>query len=264
MKISIITATYNSASTVRDTFESVLSQTHKDIDYWVIDGGSKDATIDIIKEYEKKFSGRMHWISEPDKGIYDAMNKGIARSTGEVVGILNSDDFFFDSVTLENINKAFEEHNTDCIFGNLIYVNAANTNIIERIWRGSEYREGIFKYGWVPAHPTFYVKRMCYERLGLYDLSYQVSADFELMLRYLAKHKVSSWYINKFLVRMRVGGESNSSIKNIILGNKNIIRAFNENGVDMSRFYTAHRLIPKFAQRIKMKCYRIMNKNAKL
>lgn len=252
MTISIITATYNSAATLRDTFESVLVQTYKDIDYIVVDGGSKDNTLDIIKEYEPRFNGRMRWISEPDKGIYDAMNKGIRMAEGDVVGILNSDDFFFDDKVLENINKTFVEHDTDCIFANLVYVNANNTDTIERIWKGSPYKEGRFKYGWVPAHPTFYVKRECYERLGGYDLTYQVSADFELMLRFLAKNRIKSYYLDRYFVRMRSGGESNGSLKNIFLGNKNVIRAFKENGIQPSTLYPLFRLIPKIAQRLKI------------
>ncbi len=254
MKISIITATYNSSKTVRDTFESILAQSHEDYEVIVVDGASKDSTMDIIKEYEKKFNGRLCYISERDKGIYDAMNKGIAMASGDIIGILNSDDFFFDDNALYEINKVFETHNTDCVFGNLVYVDADNTNDIQRIWKGSEYKSGCFKYGWVPAHPTFYVKRGCYEQYGGYNLSYQVSADFELMLRYLAKYKITSTYIDKYLVRMRAGGESNGTIKNILLGNKNIMRAFKENGITTTPFYPLLRIIPKVVQRIKIMC----------
>lgn len=253
MKISIITATYNSASTLRDTLDSILIQMNKDYEVIVVDGKSKDNTLDIVKEYEKKFDGRMRWISEPDKGIYDAMNKGIAIATGEVIGILNSDDFYFDNKALEEINNAFTNHDTDCVFGNLVYVDANNTDVIQRIWKGSEYKEGRFKFGWVPAHPTFYVKRKCYEELGSYDLSYQVSADFELMIRFLANHKIKSFYINKYLVRMRSGGESNGSVKNILLGNQNIMRAFRENGVTAAPAYPVFRLMPKVMQMLKIK-----------
>lgn len=257
MTISIITATYNSAKTVRDTFESVLAQTHKNIDYWVIDGGSKDATIDIIKEYEPQFNGRMHWISEPDKGIYDAMNKGIALTNGDIIGILNSDDFFFEDNVLQIINDAFEKEDTDCVFGNLVYVNHQNTDRIERIWKGSVYKQGKFKYGWAPAHPTFYVKKKCYEQYGTYDLSFKVSADFELMMRFLAKHKIKSKYIDKYFIRMRVGGESNGSFKNILIGNQNIMRAFKKNNVPSTPLYVVFRLLPKIIQQVSMKCKNI-------
>lgn len=264
MKISIITATYNSSKTVRDTFESILAQTHEDYEVIVVDGASKDNTIEIVKEYEPLFNGRLRYISERDKGIYDAMNKGIAMATGDIIGILNSDDFFFDNNALYQINRVFETHNTDCVFGNLVYVDADNTNNIQRIWKGSEYKPGRFKYGWVPAHPTFYVKCECYKRYGGYNLSYQVSADFELMLRYLAKYNISSTYIDKYLVRMRAGGESNGTIKNILLGNKNIMRAFKENGITATSLYPILRILPKVAQRIKIKCLNILSISPKL
>lgn len=257
MTISIITATYNSVATLRDTFESVLAQTYKDIDYIVVDGCSKDNTLDIIREYEPRFDGRMRWISEPDKGIYDAMNKGIRMAKGDVVGILNSDDFYFDNTVLAEISKAFLQHDTDSVFANLVYVNANNTDTIERIWKGSPYKPGRFQYGWVPAHPTFYVKRQCYLRFGDYDLSYQVSADFELMLRFLAKNRIKSHYIDRYFVRMRSGGESNGSLRNILLGNKNVIRAFKENGIQPSKLYPFFRLVPKIGQRLKIQLMNI-------
>lgn len=252
MKISIITVTYNSASTLEDTLNSILGQTYEDYEICLVDGGSKDETLQIVKNFEAKFNGRLRYISEPDNGIYDAMNKGIKMASGDIVGILNSDDFFFDNDVLSRIYKAFVKYKVDCIFGNLVYVNSIRTDRIERVWKGSEYREGCFKYGWVPAHPTFYVKRSDYIKYGTYNLSYQVSADFELMLRYLAKNKVTSKYIDTFFVRMRSGGESNGSIKNVLLGNKNILRAFNENNIDYSILYPFYRLIPKVLQRLKI------------
>lgn len=262
--ISLITITYNSAKTVRTTFESVLAQTYKDIDYWVIDGGSKDDTLNIIKEYEEKFDGRMHWISEPDKGIYDAMNKGIMRSTGDIVGILNSDDLFFDNTVLETIKNAFENTATECVFANLVYVSEHDINKITRVWKGTPYKEGKFKYGWGPAHPTFYTKRECYMKYGLYNLSYQVSADFELLIRYLGKYKIQSLYIDKYFVKMREGGESNKSIGNIFRGNKNILRAFKENGQERSIFYPFLRLIPKILMKVKIKTLNTFDREIKL
>lgn len=264
MTISIITATFNSEKTLRSTFDSILMQTYKEYEVIVVDGNSKDNTINIIKEYEIKFNKRMRWISERDNGIYDAMNKGIAMAKGEIVGILNSDDFFYDDKVLEEINNGFINNNTECVFGNLVYVDANKTDVILRIWKGSEYREGRFKYGWVPAHPTFYVKRECYLKYGNYDLSYQVSADFELMLRFLAKHKIKSTYINRYFVRMRMGGESNSSVRNIIIGNQNIMRAFKKNDVKSTVFYPAFRLLPKVLQRVSIKCKNKINIKTKL
>lgn len=259
MTISIITVTYNSATTLRDTLNSILTQTNQNYEVILIDGKSQDDTLLIVKEYEKTFCGKMRWISEPDKGIYDAMNKGIAMASGDVIGILNSDDFYFNQNVLMEIENVFESHDTDCVFGNLVYVDAANTDIIKRVWKGSEYREGRFKYGWVPAHPTFYVKRECYEKYGLYDLSYQVSADFELMMRFLAKYKIKSHFLDKYFVRMRSGGESNGTLKNILRGNQNIMRAFKEHNVPAAPLYPVFRLLPKIAQSLKFKCLAKLN-----
>lgn len=261
MKISIITVTYNSDRTLRDTINSIVSQTYDNWELVIVDGKSKDSTIDIINSYTEVYNDRIIWISEPDKGIYDAMNKGIRMATGDIVGILNSDDFFFDENVLATIHEAFCKYGTDCVFGNLVYVNPVNTDKIERIWRGSEYSDGKFRYSWVPAHPTFYVKRECYLRYGGYNTSFQVSADFELMIRYLAKHKLSSKYVDSFFVRMRSGGESNGSLQKILLGNKNIIRAFKENGQQYPRLYPIYRLVPKIFQKIEISVMNLLHIN---
>jgi glycosyltransferase involved in cell wall biosynthesis len=256
MKISIITATFNSAATVKDTFDSVLAQTHKDIEYIVVDGLSKDNTLDIIKEYEPKFEGKMRWISEKDKGLYDAMNKGIAMATGDVVGILNSDDFYINNDVVESISNTIEQEKVDCVYGNLHFVDAKDTNKIVRTWKGSQHTAGAFKKGWHPAHPTFYAKLEHFRNFGAFDITFDVSADFELMLRFIEKHKLKNKYIDKFFVKMRVGGESTGSISKIIKGNKNIIRAFRKNGIKVSVFYPVKRLVPKAINMIKSKIKR--------
>lgn len=253
MTISIITATYNSAATVRDTFESVLSQTYKDIEYIVVDGLSKDNTLDIIKEYEPKFGGRMRYISEKDKGLYDAMNKGITMATGDVVGILNSDDLYIDNKVVEDIARTFTEKDVDCIYGNLHFVDSQDTKKIVRTWIGSQHTKGAFKKGWHPAHPTFYAKRLYFEKLGGFDITFDVSADFELMLRFIEKNELKNYFLNRFFIRMRVGGESTGSISKIIKGNKNVIRAFRKNGIKVSYFYPVKRLVPKALNMIKTK-----------
>ncbi len=247
MKLSLITVTYNSSKTLRDTFQSVLNQTYSDIEYIIVDGASKDNTVSIVKEYEPKFQGRMKWISEPDKGLYDAMNKGIRMATGDVVGILNSDDLFMDNKVLADVVAAFDEQ-TDGIFGNLYFVNQEDTNQIVRVWKGSPYRS--FKSGWHPAHPTFYVRREAYEKYGVFDTTFDVSADFELMLRLIEKNGIRMKYLDRYMVRMRMGGESTGSIKNIIRGNKNIFRAFRKNGIKVSPLYPVYRLLPKVIDRI--------------
>lgn len=250
VKISIITATYNSASTLRDTFDSILRQTYQNYEVILQDGLSKDETLDIAREYEERFSGRLKIYSEKDNGLYDAMNRGIAHATGDVVGILNSDDFYADDSVLENINRAFEEHAIDCVYGNLVYVLRNDTDKVVRNWQGSQYREGAFAKGWHPAHPTFYVKRECLSVYGAFDTSFAVSADFELMLRLLEKHHLRSKYLPVCMVKMREGGVSNGSLSNIIKGNKNIMRAFRKNGIKVSIFYPVLRLVPKIINRL--------------
>jgi glycosyltransferase involved in cell wall biosynthesis len=228
MKISIITVCFNSAKTIEDTIQSVLSQDYPNIEYIIVDGGSKDATLEIVKKYSDKIS---HVISEPDKGIYDAMNKGITLATGDVVGILNSDDVYFDTQVLSHIAKAFEVTNADAVYGNLVYVASNNLNKVTRVWKSKPYIEGAFLKGWMPPHPTFYVKKSCYEQLGNYSLQLKSAADYELMLRFIHKHKITVVYIPKTLVKMRVGGESNVSLKNRLRANKEDRMAWKMNGL---------------------------------
>lgn len=256
MKFSIITATYNSSATLRDTMDSILKQTYKDIEYIVVDGASKDSTIDIIKEYEPKFEGKMRYVSEKDKGLYDAMNKGISMATGDIVGILNSDDLYIDNHILEDIANVFTTHDVDCLYGNLYFVAQHDINKIVRTWKSSQHKKGGFQKGWHPAHPTFYAKRKCYEEFGGFDLSFDVSADFELMLRFIEKHQLKNYFLDRYFVKMRLGGESTGSISKIIKGNKNVIRAFRKNGIKVSVFYPIKRLFPKTVNIIKSKIKR--------
>lgn len=253
MKISVITATYNSEKTLRDTLNSILAQTYPDIESIIVDGASKDGTMDIVREYEPRFQGRMRWISEPDKGIYDAMNKGIQMATGDVIGVLNSDDFYHDERVVEDIANAFEQKNVDCIYGNLVFIDVKNKNNTLRIWKGSQHECGAFLRGWHPAHPTFYAKRIWFERFGGFKLQYAVSADFELMLRFIEKGQIRNAYLDRYFVKMRMGGESTKNIHNIITGNKNILRAISDNGFKPSRFYLMRRLIPKAWDMLKLK-----------
>lgn len=253
MKISIITATYNSERTLRDTLDSILAQTHQDIESIIVDGASKDGTIDVIREYEPRFDGRMRWISEPDKGIYDAMNKGIQMASGDVIGVLNSDDFYYDERVVEDIANAFSQKDIDCVYGNLVFINEKDKNTILRIWKGSQHQCGDFLQGWHPAHPTFYCKRIWFERFGGFNLRYAVSADFELMLRFIEKGQIRNTYLDRYFIKMRMGGESTGSIYNIITGNRNILKALRDNGFKPSQFYLLRRLIPKLWDRIKFK-----------
>lgn len=247
MKISIITATFNSAATVADTLESVLNQTHADWELIIKDGGSKDNTLSICSKYTDE---RIRIIACPDKGIYDAMNQGVEAATGDVIGILNSDDFYYDNRVLEDIAKTIEA-GADATCGDLYFVDAQDTTKVVRTWKGSPYQS--FRKGWHPAHPTFYAKREFFEKYGAFDITYDVSADFELMLRFVEKHGAKVQYIDRVMVKMRQGGESTGSIKNIIKGNKNIRRAFKKNGISVPMFYTLRRLVPKAMNVVKTK-----------
>lgn len=250
MKISIITATYNSASTLGDTLDSILRQTYQDYEVIIQDGLSRDNTLDIARQYEPQFNGRLKIYSEKDNGLYDAMNRGISHATGDVVGILNSDDFYADENVLQLINQTITEKDVDCVYGNLKYVLHNNTAVVVRHWQGSQYTAGAFCKGWHPAHPTFYVKRACLSKYGAFDTTFAVSADFELMLRLIEKHHITNSYIDHCFVMMREGGESNGTLRNVIRGNKNIMRAFRKNGIEVSIFYPVRRLIPKILERI--------------
>lgn len=253
MKISIITATFNSAATVRDTLESILRQTHQDWELIIEDGLSKDETLSIVKEYEPKCQGRMRIFSEKDNGLYDAMNRGIARATGDVIGILNSDDFYYDENVLSEINNAMENQPIDCVYGNLMFVDADYTDRTVRLWKGSQHEKGAFLRGWHPAHPTFYARRKCYEMLGSFNTKYAVSADFELMLRFIEVAGLRNRYINRYFVRMRMGGESTKSLRNIIRGNRSILEALRDNGFSPSPLFLVRRLLPKFLDVVKRK-----------
>ena len=244
MKISIITVCFNSAATLLDTLESVRSQSYGDYELIVVDGGSSDGTVAMLADYEKHFGGRMRWLSEPDKGIYDAMNKGIAMSTGDVIGFLNSDDYYFDNEVLHDIATAFKQNpDIDAVHGNLDFINEKRE--VVRIWRGSPYRPRIFNTGWAPAHPTFYCRRNCFERFGGFDISLTCSADFELMLRFIEKNKITTLFLDHNFIKMRVGGESTSGISSLLRSRYQLKQAFRKNQLSYPFLYYLRRTITK-------------------
>ena len=208
MKISIVTATYNSGQTVRGTFNSVLLQSYDDYELIVVDGGSTDDTVDIIRKYEPMFRGRMKWTSEPDRGIYDAMNKGIAMATGDVVGTLNSDDFYTSSSVLKKVARAFAMHDIDAVYGDVHYVRGDDLEKCVRYYSSKPFRRMWMRFGFMPAHPSFYCRRELYERYGMYDLEYKVAADFECLLRFIFVHRIRTEYLPMDFVTMRTGGAS--------------------------------------------------------
>ena len=230
MKITIVTTTYNSASTLRDTMESVLAQTHKDIEYWVIDGGSEDDTLGLIKEYEPLFDGRMKWISEPDNGLYDALNKGISRATGDVVGILNSDDFYTSPTVLEQVAAGFSD-DVDAVYGDIHFVRPSDLGKCVRYYSSKLFRPWALRFGFMPAHPSFYVRREVYERCGGYALDYKLAADYDMMVRLLYKEKIRCKYLSVDMVTMRTGGMSTKNVRNRLLLTKEDVKACRRYGL---------------------------------
>ncbi len=231
MKISIITATYNSAATLRDTFESVLAQTYKDIEYIVVDGMSKDNTLDIIRQYQPKFNGKMRWISEKDRGLYDAMNKGIAMATGDVIGILNSDDFYTSNDILELICQNMKEDSIDAIYGDIHFVNDDNLDKCIRYYSSRIFRRWLMRYGFMPAHPSFYCRRSVYEKYGSFNTEYKIGADFESLLRYIFVNRIKTKYIKRDFVTMRTGGASTDGFSSRWQIMKDHLKALKANGV---------------------------------
>lgn len=211
MKISIVTIAYNSAATIRTTIDSVLAQTYQDIEYIVVDGASKDETMSIVQSY----GNRIHRvISEPDQGIYDAMNKGVRIATGDVIGVLNSDDFYGDERVIQDIVRTIQEHDADAVYADLVYVDRDQTDRVVRRWNSGPYVPGQFLQGWMPPHPTFFLKRAMYEAHGVYSTELKSSADYELMLRMLHRYKAKVAYLPRVITKMRLGGVSNVSWKN--------------------------------------------------
>jgi glycosyltransferase involved in cell wall biosynthesis len=228
IKISLITVSYNSAQTIRDTIDSVLAQDHPNIEYIIVDGNSKDETVGIIKSYGGKIN---RWISERDKGIYDGMNKGLAMATGDVVGMLNSDDFYFDNTIISQVAAAFADDSLDAVYGNLIFVDPKNLKKPIRSYSSKSWHPGKFARGFMPAHPTFFVRRKYYEKHGDFKTDYKIASDYEMLIRLLYVHKLKYKYLPITMVVMRKGGVSSNGIKSNIILNNEIKRACRENGI---------------------------------
>jgi glycosyltransferase len=233
MTITIITATYNSAASLEDCINSVISQTYKNIEYIIIDNCSTDATLDIAKSYDDKIN---RIISEPDKGIFDALNKGIQIASGDYIGFLHADDFYANNQVIKNVVELLNEKQADSLYGDLQYVAQKNIKKIIRNWVAGEVTPKKLLNGWMPPHPTFFVNRNCYKKFGKFNLDYKISSDYELMLRFLGKYKISTCYLNKVLVKMRTGGTSNKNVKNIIQKSTEDLKAIKENNI--GSYYT--------------------------
>ncbi len=247
MKISIITVTYNSAATLAHTLESVNSQDYPDIEHILVDGGSTDETVAIIQSYPHVAK----WVSEKDRGLYDAINKGILMATGDVIGILNSDDFFPGNHIVTQIVNCFEQHHVSAVYGDIAFVRPGRLEKIVRLYSSRKFTPRRFGYGYMPAHPSFYVLKSCYTRLGLYKLDYKIAADYELLMRFIFKNAVSYAYIPQILVYMRTGGVSNKNILSRYTLNKEIIKACKENGVNTNMALLSLKYINKVFEYIK-------------
>jgi glycosyltransferase involved in cell wall biosynthesis len=247
-RISVITVVFNGAETVEQTLLSVASQDYPNVEYIVIDGASTDGTPEIIRRHEDKLAV---FRSEPDRGMYDAMNKGLSLSTGDIIGFLNAGDVYNSSRVLSEIVEMMEKHDVDICYGDLVFVDKMGTGKVVRYWKSEPYHDGLFEKGWMPAHPTFYAKQRLYDRYGGYDLKYRRQSDFELTLRFLAVNKAKSFYLPKVLVRMSSGGAS-SGLWHIIEGNYEAYRACRRHSLDVTPLFIARKIlsrVPQFLRR---------------
>jgi glycosyltransferase involved in cell wall biosynthesis len=222
MKISVVTVAYNAVTTIADTIRSVSDQTHQDIEHIMVDGGSTDGTLDVLEKNRGRIA---KLVSEPDNGLYDAMNKGIHLATGDVVGFLNADDVYAHAGVLKQVADVMADAQIDACYADLVYVGKDDPDKVVRYWKSRTYEDGLFLKGWMPAHPTFFARRSVYERFGDFDLSYRRQSDFELAMRFMHVHKIRTVYIPEIFVRMRMGGLSNSSWRGVLEGNLEAYRA---------------------------------------
>ncbi len=244
MKVSIITVCFNSVNTLEETLNSVLGQNYPDIEYILVDGGSTDGSLDIIKKY----SGRLYrYISEPDQGIYDAMNKGIQIATGDIIAVLNSDDVYFDTATVGSMAEFMQQNHLDAAYGDLVYIDGGKNDRVTRFWKAGEYKKGAFRKGWVIPHPTFFCRRAVFERYGYYNGDFRIAADFELMLRFVEKHGILIGYLSQIIVKMRNGGRANV-VSGMIRGNWEILKSFHINGFRLSPWFFVLKPASKIVQ----------------
>lgn len=228
MKVSIITSVYNCKDTISEAINSVLSQNYKDIEYIIIDGGSIDGTVEIIKEYKNKID---IFSSKPDNGIYDGFNRGISLASGDIIGFLHADDIYENNDVVKEIVTVFKNKQADAIYGDLVYVHQENINKIIRYWVSGKFSSSKLKNGWMPPHPTFYAKRELYEKFGNFDINLKIAADYDFMLKILTSEEYKIMYIHKVLYRMRAGGMSNRSLKNILQKSKEDLRVIKKHNI---------------------------------
>lgn len=228
MKITVITIAYNAAETIEATIQSVINQDYKNLEYIIVDGASKDETLDIVGKYDSHIS---KIVSEPDVGVYDAMNKGLDLASGDLIAILNADDTYAHSTVLRTVVETLETSGADSCYGDLIYVDRFQPDKTTRTWISGSYKKESFLNGWMPPHPSFFAKRKLYLDYGVFNTQLKTSADYELMLRFLFRHNATTVYINEVLVKMKVGGQSNASLKNRLKANQEDRLAWKINGL---------------------------------
>ena len=244
VKISIITVTYNSEKTIRTTLDSVAKQTWSDIEHIIIDGKSSDRTLEIVKE----FPHISKVICEEDEGIYDAMNKGVRESSGNIIGFLNSDDWFYSTSIAQKIHEAFSLDDIDAVYGDLVFVNNELDIIPKRIWISEPYKSKAFLSGWVPPHPTFYAKKSVYQRYGVFNSKLMFAADFDIMCRFIEKEGIIASYLPGYMVKMRLGGATTKNITNIIKGNIEIFKSLQANGLSPGLSFIIKKILLKLKQ----------------
>lgn len=243
MKVSIITVCYNSISHIEDAINSVHEQVYQDIEHIVIDGNSDDGTQDVLERNNDKLA---YWLSEKDAGIYDAMNKGITKATGEIIGILNSDDFYFDENVISEVVEVFRDNEVDAVFGDLIFVDPENLSRTVRTYSSRKWHPEKFARGYMPAHPTFFVRKEFYDKYGLFEIDYEIAADYEMLIRLLYVHKLRYKYLPMKMVKMRTGGVSSNGVRSNIVLNNEIIRACRKHGIKTNSL----KIYPKYFRKV--------------
>jgi len=245
MLLSVITVCRNARRTIAQALSSIHRQSHRPLEHIVVDGASTDGTLDVLQE---RRAGIAQLVSEPDEGLYHAMNKGIALATGDYLGFLNADDIYASAEVLERIAQAVQAEGVDAAYGDLVYVRQDDPHAVVRYWRSGPYAAGRIERGWMPAHPTFFVRTELLRRLGGFDTRYRFQADYEMMVRLFLKERITSAYIPQVLVRMRVGGHTNRSLRNVYLGNLEAYRACVDNGIEVSPFFVLQKLFSRLPQ----------------
>lgn len=246
MKISVITVVFNAVETIEDTIKSVIDQDYDDIEHIIIDGGSTDGTLDVVNCYKDHLA---KVVSEPDNGIYDAMNKGIELATGEITGNLNADDWYAHSGVLSQVANTFSaDESIDAVYGDIVYVTREQPHNIVRYWESCSYHDGLFEKGWMPAHPSFFVKRELYSRYGKFDLDLKIQSDFELTMRLIAINRIKTRYLPGVMVKMRMGGVTNNRISNVIKGNLEAYAACRKNGLAVTPLFMVRKVLSRLPQ----------------